>query len=151
MKIAIGSDHAGYELKEKIKKYLINKNIEIIDVGTNSIESVDYPDFAYEVARNVIDKNAERGILVCTTGIGIGIAANKVKGIRCGTCNDLISAEMARKDNDINVLAIGSRFVNEELAKSIVENFISIEFLGNEISGERHKRRVEKISKIENM
>ena len=151
MKIAIGSDHAGYELKEKIKKYLNMKNIQIIDVGTNSIESVDYPDFAYEVAKNVVDKTAEKGILVCTTGIGIGIAANKVKGIRCGTCNDLISVEMARKDNDINVLAIGSRFVAEKQAIEIVEKFINTTFLGDEISGERHKRRVEKIIKIENM
>ena len=151
MKIAIGSDHAGFELKEKIKKYLISKNIEVIDVGTNSIESVDYPDFAYDVAKNVIDKNVERGILICTTGIGIGIAANKVKGIRCGTCNDLTSIEMARKDNDINVVAIGSKFVDEELAQNIVEKFLNIEFLGNEVLGERHKRRVDKISKIENM
>lgn len=151
MKVAIGSDHAGYELKEKIKKYLNGKDIEIIDVGTNSVESVDYPDFAYEVAKNVVDGNVERGILICTTGIGIGIAANKVRGIRCGTCNDLVSVEMARKDNDINVVAIGSRFVNEELAQNIVDKFLSIEFLGNEILGERHKRRVDKISEIERM
>ncbi|MBE5822134.1 MAG: ribose 5-phosphate isomerase B [Clostridiales bacterium] len=151
MKIAIGSDHAGYELKEKIKQYLIENNIEIIDVGTNSTESVDYPDFAYDVAKNVIDGNVDKGILICTTGIGIGIAANKVKGIRCGTCNDLVSAEMARKDNDINVVAIGSRFVDYELAEKIVDKFINTQFLGNEISGERHKRRVNKITEIENM
>lgn len=151
MKIAIGSDHAGFELKEKLKEYLSEKNVDIIDVGTNSIESVDYPDFAYDVAKNVINKNVEKGILICTTGIGIGIAANKVKGIRCGTCNDLLSAEMARKDNDINVVAIGSRFVDYELAKKIIDVFLNTKFLGNEASGERHKRRIDKITKIENM
>lgn len=151
MKIAIGSDHAGFELKEKIKNYLIEKNVDIIDEGTNSVESVDYPDFAYKVARDIVDKTAEKGILICTTGIGIGIAANKVKGIRCGTCNDLVSVQMARKDNDINIVAIGSRFVDYDLAKEIVELFLKTGFLGNEVSGERHKRRVDKISEIENM
>lgn len=151
MKIAIGSDHAGFELKEKIKKYLDGKDISVVDAGTDSNESVDYPDFAYKVANDVINKKVQKGILICSTGIGIGIAANKVKGIRCGTCNDLVSVEMARKDNDINIIAIGSRFVNYELAKEIIDLFLNTSFLGDEKLGERHKRRVDKISKIENM
>lgn len=144
MRIGIGSDHGGYELKEKIKDYLKEKNIEIVDYGTNSLKSVDYPEYAKKTAEGVISKECDRAILICGTGIGISIAANKVKGIRCALCSDTYSAKMSREHNDSNILALGARVLGEDLAKEIVKSWLNAEFLGG-----RHERRVEKIMEIE--
>ncbi|WDV46071.1 ribose 5-phosphate isomerase B [Clostridiaceae bacterium M8S5] len=144
MKIALGSDHGGFELKEKIKKHLQKKGIEVVDCGTNTSESVDYPDFGYKTAKMIVTDQCDRGILVCGTGIGISIAANKVKGIRCAVCSDCYSARMSRQHNNANMLALGGRVVGEDLAIEIVDIFANTEFEGG-----RHARRVNKISDIE--
>src|SRR5699024_703308 len=143
MKIGIGSDHGGFELKEEIKKHLKEKDIEYIDYGTNSTESVDYPDYGEAVGRAVADKEVDRGIVICGSGIGISIAANKVKGIRCALCSDSFSAKLSRAHNDANVLALGGRITGSVLALDIVDTFIEGEF-----EGERHSRRTEKLDKI---
>ncbi len=142
MKIGIGSDHGGYELKEFIKKEFQGK-VEFKDYGTFSNESVDYPDFGQAVGEAVVKGEVERGIVICGTGIGISIAANKVKGVRCALCNDLFSARLAREHNNANVLAMGGRVIGTALAKEIVELFLETEFEGG-----RHGRRVEKIGEI---
>lgn len=144
MKIAIGSDHGGLELKEIVKEHLIAKGFEIVDCGTNNNESVDYPEYGYKVAKAVIDNEAERGIVVCGTGIGISIAANKVKGIRCALCGDCYSARMSREHNNANMLALGARVLGRDLAVEIVDVWCNTEFEGG-----RHERRVNKISDIE--
>ncbi len=144
MRIIIGSDHAGYELKEQLKEYLNNNGNECIDNGNKYDSQDDYPDIAKQVANKVASKEYDRGIIICGSGIGIGIAANKVRGIRCGTCNDIYLAKMARQDNDINVLALGARIIDFEKAKIIIDIFVNTEFLG-----ERHLRRVNKIKDIE--
>lgn len=142
MKIGIGSDHGGYELKEFIKKEFQGK-VEFKDYGTFSNESVDYPDFGQAVGEAVVKGEVERGIVICGTGIGISIAANKVKGVRCALCNDLFSARLAREHNNANVLAMGGRVIGTALAKEIVELFLETEFEAG-----RHSRRVEKIDEI---
>ncbi|KXZ40535.1 ribose 5-phosphate isomerase B [Alkalithermobacter thermoalcaliphilus JW-YL-7 = DSM 7308] len=144
MKIAIGSDHGGYLLKEEIKKHLIQKGYEVVDFGTNSTDSCDYPDFGYAVAKAVVNNEFETGILCCGTGIGISISANKVKGIRCAVVSDTFSAKMAKAHNNANILALGERVVGKGLALEIVDAFMSSEF-----EGERHQRRLDKIAKIE--
>lgn len=144
MKIGIGSDHGGYELKKIIKEYLDEKDIEVIDYGTDSSESVDYPDFGKLVAQGVVSKEVDRGIVICGTGIGISIAANKVKGIRAALCNDSYSARMSMEHNNANVLALGARVLGEGLALDIVATWINSQFEGG-----RHQRRVNKISDIE--
>lgn len=144
MKIGIGSDHGGYELKEEVKKHFEEKGIDFVDYGTNSTESVDYPDFGEAVARAVVEKEVNRGIVICGTGIGISIAANKVKGIRCALCGDSFSAKMSREHNNANVLALGGRVTGVALALDIVDHFIEGEF-----EGDRHKRRINKIDEIE--
>lgn len=143
MKIGIGSDHGGFELKEEIKKYLEENDIEFIDYGTNSTDSVDYPDFGEAVSKAVVDKKVDRGIVICGTGIGISIAANKIKGIRCALCCDSFSAKMSRAHNNANVLALGGRTIGSALALDIVDSFIQEEF-----EGDRHTRRINKIDKI---
>lgn len=144
MKIGIGSDHGGYELKEIIKTYLREeKNIEVVDYGTYSTDSVDYPDYGFKVGQEVVAENVDFGIVICGTGIGISIAANKVKGVRCALCSDVFSARMTRAHNDANVLALGGRIIGSELAKAIVDEFLSGEFEGG-----RHQKRVNKISEI---
>lgn len=141
MKIALGADHGGYELKEKIKQYLsIRKGIELIDFGTNSIESVDYPKYGHLVAKSIVEKKVDFGILVCGTGIGISIAANKIKGIRAANCTNTTMARLARQHNDANILALGARIVGDVLALDIVD-----EFLVSSFEGGRHQRRVEEI------
>lgn len=140
MKIAIGCDHAGFELKEYIKEVLKEKNIEVIDLGTNSTDSVDYPDYGHAVGEKVRDKKADCGVAICGTGIGISIACNKVKGIRCALCSEPLSAEFARRHNDANVLALGGRLIGKEMAKKILEVFLNTEFEGG-----RHERRIKKI------
>lgn len=144
MKIGIGSDHGGFELKESIKEYLKQKGIEFVDYGTNSTESVDYPDFGEKVAKAVIGEEVDRGIVICGTGIGISIAANKVKGIRCALCGDVFSAKMSRAHNNANVLALGGRVTGLGLALEIVDAFIQGEFEGG-----RHNGRLNKIDEID--
>lgn len=141
MKIAIGSDHAGFELKEKLKAWLSEKGHEVTDLGTNSTESVDYPDFGFAVGKAVAERHAERGVLACGTGIGICIAANKVKGVRCGTPNDLFATRLMREHNDANVISFGARQVAAPLAEAMLELFLSTPFAGG-----RHTRRVEKLN-----
>ena len=144
MKIAIGSDHAGYQLKEEIKSLLEEKGLFYQDMGTDSEESVDYPDFAYKVAKGVADNNFDKGILICGTGIGMSIAANKVNGVRAALCHNVFSAKATRNHNDSNVLTMGSRVVAKGLAREIVKAW-----LGEEFDGGRHQRRVDKINDIE--
>lgn len=144
MKIAIGSDHAGFELKETIKTFLKEKGIEVKDFGTHSEERVDYPDYAIPLAESVANGEEDFGILICGTGIGMSIAANKVKGIRASLCSDVYSAHSAREHNNANVLCLGGRVLGKELAKEIVDKWLSSSFLGG-----RHKRRVDKIMNYE--
>lgn len=143
MKIGIGSDHGGYELKEVIKEYLTSEGIELVDYGTNSLDSVDYPDFGKRVADAVLNKEVDRGILICGTGIGISITANRIKGIRCALCSDTFSARMSRLHNDANILALGGRVLGKGLALDIVKIFLETEFEGG-----RHERRINKIDEI---
>jgi len=145
MKIALGSDHGGYELKEYLKEHLKGKGIEFVDCGTNSTESVDYPEFGEKVAELVKAKECDLGIVCCGTGIGISISANKVPGIRCALCSDCYSAKMSREHNNANVLALGARVLGRDLAMEIVDSWLESEFQGG-----RHGRRVDKISDIEN-
>jgi len=144
MKIALGSDHGGIELKRNIIKHLEKKGIEIKDFGTYTEESCDYPDFALKVAEEVASKNYDFGILVCGTGIGISISANKVPGIRAALCHDTFSAHATREHNNANILALGGRIVGVGLALDIVDAFLNAEFQGG-----RHERRVNKITEIE--
>lgn len=145
MKIAMGSDHGGFDLKEQIKAWLQENGHEVVDFGCHSKESCDYPDFGAAAARAVASGQCERGIVICTTGIGISITANKVKGIRCALCSDPWSAEMTRRHNDANMLAMGAGVVGPLLAQRIVEAFLSFAFEGG-----RHQRRVNKIMAVEN-
>lgn len=145
MKISIGSDHAGFELKEEIKKYLCCEH-DVFDVGTNSTESVDYPDFAKKVCDLILKGDAEIGILICGTGIGMSIAANKFKGIYAALCYDTNTASLARRHNNANVLCLGGRTTKVETAIEIVKTFISSNFEGG-----RHERRINKIKEIEDL
>ena len=142
--IAIGCDHGGYELKEKVVKYLEEMNLPYKDMGCNSKDSVDYPVFGHAVAKAVADGTCEAGIVICTTGIGISISANKIKGVRCALCGDTFSAKMTRLHNNANVLAMGAGIVGENLALEIVDTFLNTPF-SNE---ERHQRRVDLIEQL---
>ena len=142
--IAIASDHGGYHLKEHIKAYLAAKGITCQDFGTDSTESCDYPIFGKAAAEAVASGQCEKGIVICTTGIGISITANKVKGIRCALCADSLSAEMTRRHNNANMLAMGAGIVGPNLAERIVDTFLNTEFEGG-----RHQRRVDLISAME--
>jgi len=146
MKIALGSDHGGFTLKEQIKSYLTGKGYEVEDFGTYSSESVDYPTFGLKAALAVSKGECDRGIVICSTGIGISIAANKVRGIRAALCSDTFSARLTREHNDTNVLALGAFIVGEKLAYAIVDTWLGTEFSGEE----RHKRRIDEITEIEN-
>lgn len=143
--IAIGSDHGGYALKQVIIEYLNELKYEYKDMGCYDENSVDYPDIAEKVCKTITSDEASLGILVCGTGIGMNICANKIKGIRAAQCSDTFSAKMTRRHNNSNVLTLGGRVVGPELAKEIVR-----EFLTNEFEGERHERRVNKIIALEN-
>lgn len=143
--LAIGADHAGYEAKETIKEYLQEKIIEVKDFGTFSKGSCHYPVFAEKVSRSVASGECEKGILVCGSGIGMSITANKIKGIRAALCYEPLLAEMARKHNDANVLCLGARFSGAETIKKIIDVFLRTEFEGG-----RHAERVKLISDIEN-
>lgn len=144
MTIAIGCDHAGVEIKREIMSLLDNLSIEHSDYGTNSSESVDYPDFGEKVSAAVSSGKAEKGILICGTGIGMSIVANKFPGVRASLCNELFTAKMSRLHNDANILVIGGRVVGKDLAKEIVKTWVITPF-----EGERHVRRLKKISLIE--
>ncbi len=145
MKIAMGCDHGGFDLKEDIKAFLTEQGHEVEDFGCYGKESCDYPEFAEAAARAVAEGKCERGIVICTTGIGISISANKVKGVRCALCGDPWSAEMTRRHNDANMLAMGAGVVGPLLARQIVTAF-----LGHDFEGGRHQRRVDKMMDIEN-
>lgn len=142
MKIAVASDHGGYQLKEEIKNYLEGRGIEVLDLGTDSEESVDYPQYGHACAEAVADGRAERGIVCCGTGIGISIAANKVKGIRCALCTDVNMAIMTRKHNDANMLAMGGRTTDTKTALEITAAWLDTEFEGG-----RHQRRVDMLNR----
>ena len=144
MKIAIGADHGGFQLKENIRAWLEEKGYDVEDKGTFDETSCDYPDYGKAVALDVADGKADRGVLVCGTGIGISISANKVKGIRAALCGDTFSARMSRLHNDANVLALGQRVTGVGLALDIVEVWLDTGF-----EGARHKTRVDKIMQIE--
>lgn len=144
MKVAIGSDHGGYELKRKVIRHLEEKGIQCEDMGCNSKDSCDYPVFGHAVAHAVANGKADKGIVICTTGIGISIAANKVPGIRCALCSDPLSAKMTRLHNDANMLAMGAGILGENLALEITDTFLETEFSGEE----RHQRRINLIEKM---
>ncbi len=144
MKIAIASDHAGFPLKEIIKKYLDELGYEYEDFGTTNEESVDYPDYASKVAKSVSENKFDKGILICGTGIGMSIVANKFSGVRAALCYDTEIARLSREHNDANVLTLSGRKTNPELAKKIVHVWLKTKFLG-----ERHTRRVNKIKELE--
>lgn len=142
--IALGSDHGGYELKQKIIQYLEEQNIPFQDMGCGSAESCDYPVFGHAVAKAVVSGQCDKGIVICTTGIGISISANKIKGIRCALCSDTLSARLTRLHNDANMLALGAGIVGENLALEIVEVFLNTPFSEED----RHRRRVNLIEQI---
>lgn len=140
MKIALGADHGGYELKEVVKIHLQKEGFTVLDKGTFSCDSVDYPDFAKKVAESVLEKESDYGIVICGTGIGISIAANRFKGIRAALCNNTTMAKLTREHNNANVLALGARMTGDVLALDIVDTFLSTGFEGG-----RHQTRIEKI------
>lgn len=146
MKLAIGCDHGGFDLKAPLLDYLKQKHpeVSVVDMGTNSNDSVDYPDFGIAVARAVSEKKVDRGLLICGTGIGISIAANKVKGIRAALVYSELTAEMSRKHNDANILCLGARTTEPDMAKKILEIWLTTEFEGG-----RHQGRLDKISRLE--
>lgn len=146
MKIAIACDHGAYEYKEIIKEMLIKEGNEVVDCGCHSQESVDYPDLAKVCCEKVITREVEKGIVMCGTGIGISIAANKMHGIRCALCTNTTMAKLTREHNDANVLAMGQRTTGIEVAKDIVHTFMNTDFS----NGERHIKRITKIADLEN-
>jgi ribose 5-phosphate isomerase B len=140
MKISLAADHGGFELKNSILSYLKSKNYEVIDLGTNSTDSVDYPDFAIKAVESILNKDADRAIIMCGTGIGISIAANRFPGIRATLCWDPFTAKLSRLHNNSNILAMGGRLIGIELAKEIVNVWLNTEFEGG-----RHEKRIAKI------
>ena len=145
MKIAIGNDHAALELKNHIVDYLVKEGHEVVNFGTDTPASTDYPIYGARVAHAVANGECERGIVICGTGIGISISANKVKGIRCALCSEPVSAKLTRQHNDANILAMGARIIGPAMAEEIVHTFLTTEFEGG-----RHSRRVDLITKLEN-
>ena len=145
MKIAIGNDHTAIELKEIIKEFVESKGYEVIDLGTNSTESCDYPVYGEKVGKAVASGEADLGIAICGTGVGISLAANKVKGIRACVCSEPYTAKLSRMHNNTNVLTFGARVIGVEMAKMIVD-----EWLDNKYEGGRHDRRVQMLGEIEN-
>lgn len=144
MKISLGADHAGYQLKEKIKQRLAGQGIEVTDHGTTSIDSVDYPDYARDVAHDVAGKRTDWGILVCGSGIGMAMAANKVPGVRAANVTSEVEAQLSREHNNANVLAIGARILDDATAFKIVDKWLHTGFAGG-----RHQNRVDKITALE--
>ena len=144
MNISIACDHGAFDLKERLKARLASQGHQVTDCGTHSTDSCDYPDFGVAAARLVADGTCDRGVVLCTTGIGMSIAANKVRGVRCALCHEPLSAEMTRRHNDANMMAIGAGFTGLNMAERMVEVFLSTEFEGG-----RHARRVEKMMALE--
>lgn len=144
MNISIACDHGGYQLKEQIKQYLVDQGHTVLDCGTNSTESCDYPDFASVAGKLVANGNCQFGVVVCTTGIGVSIVANKVRGVRCALCLNEDMAEMTRRHNNANVIAMGAKYVDFDTAKKLVDTFLNTQFEGG-----RHTRRVDKITQLE--
>lgn len=145
MRLALGSDHAGYELKQVLVEFLRSAGHEVLDVGTCSTAAVDYPDFAEAVAAAVLDGRSERGVLICGSGVGVSVAANKIPGIRAAVCHDGYSAHQGVEHDDMNVLVLGSRVIGLELAKDLVSNYLRAQFTHEE----RHMRRLAKVKAIE--
>ena len=144
MKISIACDHGAFELKERLKAHLIEQGHQVTDCGAHSTDSCDYPDFGIAAAKLVADGTCERGVVLCTTGIGMSMTANKVKGVRCALCHEPLSAEMTRRHNDANVLAMGAGVTGGNLAERILDVFLSTEFEGG-----RHQRRIDKMMEAE--
>ena len=144
MKLAIGNDHVAIDMKKEIKEYLESKGIEVIDVGTNSAERFNYPVSGYKVARMVADKEVDAGVLICGTGVGISLSANKVKGIRACVCSDPYTARLSKQHNNTNIIAFGSRVIGIETAKMIVDEWLAAQYEGG-----RHQTRIDMISEIE--
>lgn len=138
MRIAMGCDHGGYALKESVKRHLTEQGHEVVDCGTYGLASVDYPEFSRKAAKAVAAGECEKGIVICTTGIGVSIVANKVPGIRCALCHDVTTARLTREHNDANMLSMGAGVVGENVAMDIVDTFLTTAFS----EGERHKRRI---------
>jgi RpiB/LacA/LacB family sugar-phosphate isomerase len=145
MQIALGSDHAGYPLKVELNQYLVKLGHEIIDVGTYSPDPVDYPDYAEALGKLILEGRAERGILICGSGVGASMAANKIPGIRAGLCHDTYSAHQCVEHDDVNVLVMGSRIIGSELARELVRAFLGAKYTAEE----RHQRRLKKVLEIE--
>ena len=145
MKISIGCDHGAFALKNKVAAHLSAQGHEVVDFGTYSLDSCDYPEFAAAAAKAVADGTCDKGIVLCTTGIGVSITANKIPGIRCALLSDVMSARMTREHNDTNVMALGAGVVGQMLALEIVDTWISTEFSHNE----RHQRRIDKVMALE--
>jgi ribose 5-phosphate isomerase B len=144
MKLVIASDHAAYELKDELAEWLRSQGHDVLDLGTHGPESVDYPDFGFAIGESIAAGDAERGIALCGSGIGISIAANRNPAVRCALVSEPLSAGLSRQHNDANVIALGARLVGPEMAKACIETFLSTPF-----AGDRHARRVEKLGKIQ--
>jgi ribose 5-phosphate isomerase B len=149
MKIAVACDHAGFPLKSTVIEMACLLGHEVTDLGTDSAETVDYPDFAEKIGRALLSGQVDRGILLCGSGVGASIAANKIHGIYAGVCHDTYSAHQAVEHDDMNVLCIGSRVIGPEPAREIVQAYLGARFVGNDPGQERHKRRVAKVRKLE--
>jgi ribose 5-phosphate isomerase B len=149
MRIAIGSDHGGFELKKVLVEYLQGLGYEVIDFGTDSEESVDYPDFVLNVGKSIQNQEVDKGILLCGSGVGVCITANKMKGVYAAICHDSYSASQGVEHDNMNVLCLGGRIVGEELGKVLAKAFLEAEFVGYEAGNERHLRRVTKVRNIE--
>jgi RpiB/LacA/LacB family sugar-phosphate isomerase len=145
MRIVVGADHAGFELKENIAAYLRQLGHQVVDVGTTSTEAVDYPDFAEALGKTLIEQRAERGVLICGSGVGASVSANKLPGIRAAVCHDTYSARQGVEHDDMNVLVLGARIIGSELARELVRAFLSARFTAEE----RHQRRLNKINSLE--
>jgi RpiB/LacA/LacB family sugar-phosphate isomerase len=145
MRIAVGADHAGFDLKQILVAYLRHRGHEVIDAGTNNDDPVDYPDYAEAVSKVLLDGRAERGLLICGSGVGASVSANKIPGIRAAVCHDTYSARQGVEHDDMNVLVLGARVIGIELARELVDNFLGAKFTGEE----RHLRRLEKIKALE--
>jgi RpiB/LacA/LacB family sugar-phosphate isomerase len=145
MRVAVGADHAGFSLKQDLVDYLKSLKHDVLDLGTNSADPVDYPDYAEAVGKAITEGRAERGLLVCGSGVGASVAANKISGIRAGLCHDTYSAHQGVEHDDMNVLVLGARVIGPALARELVRDFLAAKFSG----AERHRRRLEKIARLE--
>lgn len=145
MRIVVGADHAGFDLKQIVIAYLRQRGHEVIDAGTNNGDPVDYPDYAEAVGKIIVEGRAERGVLICGSGVGTSVSANKIPGIRAGLCHNTYAARQGVEHDDMNVLVLGARVIGVELARELVDNFLAAKFCGEE----RHRRRVEKIKALE--